>query len=165
MIESLLESIDKHLGGEIGAQKNFIVDAAVATAHCRGVSIAQSCRLASTNRSSFYRRVGAPGKRVLEDQALDERIRTLQQRHEGRYGIRRMTAVLRTDGHVRKPGHNQVARIMRQLGWLGQDLADKQLQGLRQEGTTAGRHLHSRQGGGTFLRFWIFVRARSSFVR
>ena len=27
-----------------------------------------------------------------------------------------MTAALRTDGHARKPGHNQVARIMRQLG-------------------------------------------------
>ena len=28
-----------------------------------------------------------------------------------------MTAALRTDGHKRKPGHNQVARLMREYGY------------------------------------------------
>lgn len=76
-------------------KKNFIVDAAVAAAHRRGLSVAQSCQLAGTSRSSFYRRAGTPGKRVLEDQTLGERIRALHEQHEGRYGIRRMTAALR----------------------------------------------------------------------
>jgi putative transposase len=50
---------------------------------------------------------------MLEDQALYERIKAIQEHHEGRYGSRRMTAALRDDGGERKPGHNQVARIMK----------------------------------------------------
>ena len=43
--------------------------------------------------------------------------RILQEHHQGRYGVRRMTAALRTDGHKRKPGHNQVAQLMREYGY------------------------------------------------
>lgn len=99
------------------AQKDFIIDDAIETAHRRGVPVARSCRLTQTSRSSFYRRIGNPGKRVQEDQKLLDRIRILQEHHQGRYGVRRMTAALRTDGHERKPGHNQVAWLMREYGY------------------------------------------------
>lgn len=53
-------------------RKDFIIDDAIGTAHRRGVPIARSCRLTHTSRSSFYRRVGNPGKRVQEDDSWIE---------------------------------------------------------------------------------------------
>ncbi|WP_326520686.1 IS3 family transposase [Mesosutterella porci] len=93
-----------------------ILDSAIKSAHRSGVPVARACEIAGASRSTFYRRIGNPGKRVLAAKALGDRIKVLQKRHEGRYGVRRMTAALRMDGHKRKPGHNQVARAMKELG-------------------------------------------------
>ena len=82
MLDCLLASIDRHLGGQESLKKDIVVDAAITAAHCRGVSVTRSCNLVHT------------------------RIKALQEQHQNRYGILRMTAALRSDGFARQPGHN-----------------------------------------------------------
>ena len=55
VMESLLESINKHLDGIDDSKKDFVIDDAISAAHRHGVLVAQSCRLTHTSRSTFYR--------------------------------------------------------------------------------------------------------------
>ena len=114
--KSLLESIDNNLGGTEGSKKVVLFDEAVTRSHQAGLPLTKSCDVFKVARCSYYRRLGEYGSRVRKDQELGDRIKRIQAAHDGRYGILRMTAALKEDGHERKPGHNQVARVMREIG-------------------------------------------------
>lgn len=77
-----------------------------------GLPLPISAALLGIARSTFYRKARGPGRRESEDSALRTRIEAIQEKHDHCYGINRVTATLRRDGHDRKPGHNQVARVM-----------------------------------------------------
>lgn len=66
--------------------------------------------------SNYYRKARGPSQRVQADDKLAGRIRDIQERHKYRYGIQRIQAALKADGHERQPGHNQVARVMQAYG-------------------------------------------------
>lgn len=69
-------------------------------------------KAASLARSSFYYQLKV--LRLSDRHAsLKARIRSIFQRHRGRYGYRRITAVIRRDGIV---NHKTVQRLMSQLG-------------------------------------------------
>ena len=62
------------------------------------------------NRSSVYKSL-KPSKKEANDRNLAEKMRTIQSKHKGCYGIDRMTGELRRQGlHV---NHKRVARIMK----------------------------------------------------
>ncbi|WP_434986990.1 IS3 family transposase [Vreelandella zhaodongensis] len=70
-------------------------------------------RAAELPRSTFYYQIQALG---ADDRyaSLKTRIRAIYDRHKGRYGYRRITAVLRQAGET--VNHKTVQRLMRQLG-------------------------------------------------
>ena len=70
-------------------------------------------RAAGLSRSTFYYHVKA---RSTQDKyaAIKSKIRALYDHHKGRYGYRRITAVLRQDGEP--INHKTVQRLMQRLG-------------------------------------------------
>ncbi|MGQ4878242.1 IS3 family transposase [Billgrantia sp. LNSP4103-1] len=76
-------------------------------------SLALLLRAAKLPRSTFYYQLKALG---IDDPyaPLKARIRVVYDRHKGRYGYRRITAVLRQAGEV--INHKVVQRLMQQLG-------------------------------------------------
>lgn len=69
--------------------------------------------VAGLARSTFYyqQKVLLAGDRYAE---LKQRIRTIYERHRGRYGYRRITAVIRQAGEI--VNHKLIRRLMLQLG-------------------------------------------------
>ncbi|MEQ6890588.1 IS3 family transposase [Halomonas sp. CS7] len=76
-------------------------------------SLALLLRAAELPRSTFYYQIQALG---ADDRyaSLKARIRAIYDRHRGRYGYRRITAVLRQAGET--INHKTVQRLMQQLG-------------------------------------------------
>lgn len=69
--------------------------------------------MAGLARSTFYhqcKRLQAPDRHV----ELKARIREMFERHQGRYGYRRVTAAIRNEGHT--VNHKAVQRLMGELG-------------------------------------------------
>lgn len=62
------------------------------------------------NRNSVYKSL-RPSKRDSDDQILAEKMRTIQSKHKGCYGIDRMTGELRRQGLC--INHKRVARVMK----------------------------------------------------
>ena len=98
-----------------GSKKSTILSRAVERSREKRVAVTRICSLLGIARSTFYRKARGPGRRESEDSALRTRIE-IQEKHGHCYGINRVTAALRRDGHDRKPGHNQVARVMANNG-------------------------------------------------
>ena len=62
------------------------------------------------NRSSVYKSL-KPSQRALDDEVLAQQIKAIQLKHQGCYGVDRMTGELRRQGiHV---NHKRVARVMK----------------------------------------------------
>ena len=99
-----------------GSKKSTILSRAVERSREKRVAVTRICSLLGIARSTFYRKARGPGRRESEDSALRTRIEAIQEKHGHCYGINRVTAALRRDGHDRKPGHNQVARVMTNNG-------------------------------------------------
>ncbi len=75
------------------------------------ISLRRACTLLHVNRSSVYKSL-KPSKRDEDDRDLAEKMREIQCKHQGCYGIDRMTGELRRQGlHV---NHKRIARIMKQ---------------------------------------------------
>ena len=97
-------------------QKVVFFDEAATRSNQAWLSLTKFCDVCEVARCSYYRRLGVAGSRVRKVQELGDCIKRIQATCDGRYGNLRMTVVLKEDGHERKPGHNQVARIMRKIG-------------------------------------------------
>ena len=91
---------------------------------------AQACRALGLARSSFY----LASQRRPESQTMDKEIKALSQKHP-RYGYRRITAVLRREGHevnakrvqrVRRLEGLQVSRKQRRMRRVGESTAERQ---------------------------------------
>ena len=82
MLDYLLASSAKYLGGQETLKKDIVVDEAIKAAHSRGVSVTRSCNLVHTPKSTYDRRVSGLGKRQSADQALHTRIKALQEQHQ-----------------------------------------------------------------------------------
>jgi transposase InsO family protein len=93
-------------------------------------SIAQACRALELARSSFY----LASQVRAESRTLGQEIKGLSQKHP-RYGYRRITALLRREGHevnakrvqrIRRKEGLQVSRKQRKLRRLGLSTAERQ---------------------------------------
>ena len=69
------------------------------------------CQLTQVSRAGFYRYLRA-GWQTEEEVALRSAVQAIVMQHRGRYGYRRVTAELRSQGMT--VNHNRVARIMRE---------------------------------------------------
>ena len=81
-------------------------------------NVAKACELLEVSRSAYYdwsRHV--PSRRVLDDQALGERIQAIYDKSRGTYGWPRVHRALRREG-VCASG-KRVARLMRHKGLVG----------------------------------------------
>lgn len=74
------------------------------------ISPRRACALLHVNRSSVHKSL-RPSKRDSEDQIVAEKMRTIQSKHKGCYGIDRMTGELRRQGLC--INHKRVARVMK----------------------------------------------------
>ena len=99
-----------------GRNKSSILSRAAEKSREKRVAVTHICSFFGIARSTFYRKARGPGRRESADSALRTRIEAIQEKHGHCYGINRVTAALRRDGHDRKPGHNQVARVMANNG-------------------------------------------------
>ena len=71
------------------------------------------CELLGVSTSGYYAwRHRAPSARSQANVRLTQRIRAIHERSRQTYGVPRITAELREDGH--RVGHNRVARLMKQ---------------------------------------------------
>lgn len=75
--------------------------------------IAGLLKLAQLPRSTFYYQLGLLHRNDKYDE-LKEAIKAIFERHKGRYGYRRITAVVRQSGHL--VNHKLVQRLMGVLG-------------------------------------------------
>jgi putative transposase len=91
---------------------------------------AEACRALGLARSSFY----LVSQRSAKSQALHQEIRSLSQKHP-RYGYRRITALLRREGHevnskrvqrARRLEGLQVSRKQRRMRRVGESTAQRQ---------------------------------------
>ena len=76
-----------------------------------GLSVERMCQLAQVSRASFYRYLRR-GWQAEEEMALRSAVQSLVIQHRWRYGYRRVTVELRTQGMV--ANHKRIARIMRE---------------------------------------------------
>lgn len=85
-----------------------------------GIPISRACRIFGMPRSSFYYRkenaLVSVRKRLESNLELAQRIRAAQEAAGWTLGSRRVAKALKHDGYPRKPGHNQVAEVMRSAG-------------------------------------------------
>lgn len=97
-------------------------------------SISFSCRVLGVSRSGYYRWINSgPSTRDVSDATLSVEIRTIHQRHKGRYGSPRIHRELRETGH--RVGRKRVARLMRENALFGHKRR-------RFRHTTNSRHHH-----------------------
>ena len=75
------------------------------------LSVERMCQLTQVSRAGFYRYLRA-GWQTEEEVALRSAVQAIVMQHRGRYGYRRVTAELRSQGMT--VNHNRVARIMRE---------------------------------------------------
>ena len=76
-----------------------------------GLSVEQMCQLSQVSRASFYRYLRR-GWHAEEEMALRSAVQSVVLQHRWRYGYRRVTVELRTQGMV--VNHKRIARIMRE---------------------------------------------------
>ena len=76
-----------------------------------GLSVERMCQLAQVSRASFYRYL-RQGWQAEEEMALRSAVQSVVIQHRWRYGYRRVTVELRTQGMV--ANHKRIARIMRE---------------------------------------------------
>lgn len=74
------------------------------------VSLRKACTLLHVNRSSVYKSL-KPSQRALDDEVLAQQIKAIQLKHQGCYGVDRMTGELRRKGIY--VNHKRVARVMK----------------------------------------------------
>ena len=81
-------------------------------------NVAKACELLEVSRSAYYDWSShVPSRRVLDDDALGDRIQAVYDESRGTYGWPRVHRALRDEGvHVSR---KRVARIMRQKGLVG----------------------------------------------
>ena len=75
------------------------------------LSVERMCQLAQVSRASFYRYLRR-GWQAEEEMALRSAVQSVVIQHRWRYGYRRVTVELRTQGMV--VNHKRIARIMRE---------------------------------------------------
>jgi len=76
-----------------------------------GLSVERMCQLSQVSRASFYRYLRR-GWQAEEEMALRSAVQSVVIQHRWRYGYRRVTVELRTQGMV--ANHKRIARIMRE---------------------------------------------------
>jgi transposase InsO family protein len=80
--------------------------------------VAQVCRIAQVSRTAYYAwQDGRPSQRERDDAALTARIRAIHAASGGQYGVPRVLAELRAQGH--DVGRKRVARLMTAAGLRG----------------------------------------------
>ena len=80
--------------------------------------VAQVCRIAQVSRTAYYAwQDGQPSQRERDDAALTARIRAIHAASGGQYGVPRVLAELRAQGH--EVGRKRVARLMTAAGLRG----------------------------------------------
>lgn len=87
-------------------------------AESRRYSVAQLCRIAQVSRTAYYEwQDREPSKRQQDDAALTLKIRAIHAASGGQYGVPRVLAELRAQGH--DVGRKRVARLMKAAGLRG----------------------------------------------
>jgi len=87
-------------------------------AESRRYPVAQLCRITQVSRTAYYEwQQGQPSARAQADAALTEKIRVIHAASGGQYGVPRVVAELRAQGH--DVGRKRVARLMRAAGLRG----------------------------------------------
>ena len=74
------------------------------------LSVERMCQLTQVSRAGFYRYLRA-GWQTEEEVALRSAVQAIVMQHRWRYGYRRVTAELRSQGMT--VNHKRIARIMR----------------------------------------------------
>jgi transposase InsO family protein len=98
-------------------------------------------KAAGLSRSTFYYHLKA-SEAVDPHAGLKTRIRTIYDRHRGRYGYRRITAQIRRDGE--QVNHKTVQRLMQALG-LKSLVRPKKYRSYRGEGHATAPHVLQRR--------------------
>ena len=84
-------------------------------AESRRYSVTQLCRIAQVSRTAYYEwQDGQPSQRERDDAALTAKIRAIHAASDGQYGVPRVLAELRAQGH--DVGRKRVARLMKAAG-------------------------------------------------
>ena len=87
-------------------------------AESRRYSVTQLCRIAQVSRTAYYEwQDGQPSPRAQDDAALTALIRAIHKASDGQYGVPRVLAELRAQGH--DVGRKRVARLMKAAGLRG----------------------------------------------
>jgi transposase InsO family protein len=87
-------------------------------AESRRYSVTQLCRMAQVSRTAYYEwQDGQPSQRERDDAALTVKIRAIHAASDGQYGVPRVLAELRAQGH--DVGRKRVARLMKAAGLRG----------------------------------------------
>jgi len=80
--------------------------------------VTQLCRVTEVSRTAFYEwQDGQPSQRERDDAALTAKIRAIHAASDGQYGVPRVLAELRAQGH--DVGRKRVARLMKAAGLRG----------------------------------------------
>jgi transposase InsO family protein len=80
--------------------------------------VTQLCRVTEVSRTAFYEWLdGQPSQRERDDAALTAMIRAIHKASDGQYGVPRVLAELRAQGH--DVGRKRVARLMKAAGLRG----------------------------------------------
>jgi putative transposase len=81
-------------------------------------NVKRACELLKVSRAAYYAaRAGRSSDRDREDAELTTRIKAEHKRSKGRYGVPRIHAELRRQGH--RHSRKRIARLMRQAGLAG----------------------------------------------
>ena len=80
-------------------------------AESRRYSVTQLCRIAQVSRTAYYEwQDGEPSPRARDDAAMTATIRAIHAASDGQYGVPRVLAELRAQGH--EVGRKRVARLL-----------------------------------------------------
>jgi putative transposase len=80
--------------------------------------VTQLCRIAQVSRTAYYEwQDGQPSQRARDDAALLAKIKAIHAASDGQYGVPRMLAEIRAQGH--DVGRKRVARLMKAAGLRG----------------------------------------------
>ena len=87
-------------------------------AESRRYPVTQLCRITQVSRTAYYEwQERQPSKREQDDAALTAKIRAIHAASGGQYGVPRVLAELRAQGH--DVGRKRVARLMKAAGLRG----------------------------------------------
>jgi putative transposase len=86
-------------------------------AESRRYSVTQLCRIAQVSRTAYYEWQDEPSERERDDAALTATIKAIHAASDGQYGVPRVLAELRAQGH--DVGRKRVARLMKAAGLCG----------------------------------------------